>query len=129
MTGSPQVAQTTLPPNPVSVGQARAFVARTLVGRGLGDTDLAELLVSELVTNVVLHAGTDVELRVAASGDQVRVEVSDTSPAMPAIRHFDVEAGTGRGMMLVEALASDWGTDPRPGGKTVWFTLTDPVAV
>ena len=88
----------------------------------------AALLVSELVTNAVLHGRTDV-VRVALEvGDRtVEVAVDDGSPDLPVVVG-DVEPSAlhGRGMLLVERLAEAWGVSPRPGGgggKSVWFRL------
>jgi len=81
--------------------------------------DTIELLISELVTNAVIHARSDVELTISEHGARIRVEVSDTNPQMPAIREPD--AASGRGLRLVDALADRWGTIGRADGKTVWF--------
>lgn len=80
-----------------------------------------QVLVDELVTNVVLHARTDSTLVARVDGWRARVEVSDESTALPQTRHFGVDALTGRGLHLVEALATRWGVQERPGGKMVWF--------
>ncbi|HEX8004233.1 MAG TPA: ATP-binding protein [Mycobacteriales bacterium] len=117
-------ARLALRPVPASAAQARQFVEDVLGGWGC-DTlvDATRLLVSELVTNAVLHARTDVELAVRLVARGVRVEVSDGSPAAPVVRHYEDEAMTGRGLALVEQLAGDWGVDDRPAGKTVWFEM------
>ena len=85
--------------------------------------DVAQLLVSELVTNAVLHAGTTVHLRVEADGSALRIEVTDGAATKPSRRHYSAEAATGRGLGLVEALAAEWGTRSEAGGKTVWCTV------
>lgn len=85
--------------------------------------EIAELLVSELVTNAVLHAGTVVRLRVLGDGARVRIEVSDGINAPPSRRRYSAEAATGRGLGLVEALAAEWGTRSDVAGKTVWCTV------
>lgn len=54
---------------------------------------------------------------------EVWVEVWDSSPMPPRVRHFRADAGTGRGVRLLESLAGRWGIDRTDGGKTVWFTL------
>ena len=94
--------------------------------RGAVDDDVADtamLLTSELVTNVIVHARTpmrlDLDLRVGC----VRVAVVDDAPRTPAIRRAHDARLTGRGMNLVEALARQWGVDPAPPGKKVWFEL------
>ena len=89
--------------------------------------DLAEsvtLLVSEVVTNAVVHASSDVEVLVRLTADAAVVEVTDTSDTAPAPRVADDEDTSGRGMALVDALARSWGVRAAPGGgKTVWFEV------
>jgi PAS domain S-box-containing protein len=87
--------------------------------------DAAELAASELVTNAVLHAHTELTLH-AWCGDELRVEVRDGSPALPVPREYGAEATTGRGMGLVAALTQDHGVTRLPdGGKAVWCVITD----
>ena len=82
------------------------------------------LLVSEMVTNAVLHAGTEVVLRIGHEGTSVRVEVTDGSAAMPGdVRLANDESATGRGMWLVEELADAWGQRSHANGKVVWFEV------
>ena len=108
-----------LPPEAASAGRARCLVADVLAEAGLDElADVAMLLVSETVTNAVLHAATEVELTVVAEAGRLRVEVHDGSSVLPGIRHYDDEATTGRGVGLVEMLAVSWGVEPRPDGKT-----------
>ena len=117
--------QTTLDPAAISAREARRFVMDALHRLALESyADAATLLVSELVTNAVLHAGGPVTLRVLARSSLLRVEVEDESAAIPVQRHFGAEAATGRGLLLVEAMAHEWGTTSTPtGGKVVWFEL------
>jgi anti-sigma regulatory factor (Ser/Thr protein kinase) len=87
----------------------------------------AELIVSELVGNVVLHVGGDVELAVEVRDSEVLVEVSDSSPLSPHLRVFSRTSSTGRGMRLVHSLSAEHGVRARAsaaGGKTVWARLT-----
>ncbi len=86
-------------------------------------SEIAQLLVSEVVTNALLHAGTDMELRTTAAASGVRIEVHDGSGLAPTQRHYGDEAATGRGLGLVESLASAWGIEPTGSGKAVWFEL------
>lgn len=113
-------------------GLARAAVRRWLDGWGVGGdaADVAELLLSELVTNAVRHArrppGRLVTVGVELSpGRLLRVEVADASEAPPRARETPgPEDEGGRGLLLVESLAAAWGTYPRRHvGKAVWFTL------
>lgn len=82
-----------------------------------------ELLVSELVSNAILHARGDVRMAIRRWGDALRVEVTDLSPQRPAPRDRLMERVNGRGLHLVELLADDWGVEELPGerpGKVVW---------
>ena len=82
------------------------------------------LLTSELVTNAIRHeTGETVTLAVTCSGDQLRVEVHDTSCFVPVPVDAAPDAETGRGLMLVESLSAEWGCYPTPAGKAVYFTL------
>lgn len=113
-----------LEPERSNVSLARRFVMDAVHRLGRERfADIAELLTSELVTNAVLHAGTTVTLRVLEDEDGLRVEVTDQSAGAPQRRRYSAEAATGRGLGLVEALASAWGTSTGSPGKTVWFTL------
>lgn len=115
-----------LAPDPANVPRARSQVMVALREAGvLEDTvDTAGLLLSELVTNAVLHARTPIEVNVTLSGEVVRVEVSDSNSRLPIQRLSDDEATTGRGIELVELLASSSGASRIDGaGKVVWFTL------
>ncbi|MFF9126563.1 SpoIIE family protein phosphatase [Streptomyces sp. NPDC014889] len=87
--------------------------------------DDAQLLLSEVVTNALVHADSDVDLRVRRYPHHLRVEVRDSDPH-PAINvgsPGEDQAEGGRGMMIVSALASAWGNSPSGRGKTVWFEL------
>ena len=84
----------------------------------------AELLVSELVGNVVLHVGGSVEVLAVAGDDEVVVEVADESTVVPQLRVFSRTSSTGRGMRLVHSLAVEHGVRPSGGGKTVWVRVT-----
>ena len=104
---------------------ARRFVREALEMWNLDDlTDTVMLLVSELVTNAVVHAGSDVEVLVRLTGETACVEVTDSSEMAPVPRAARLEDQSGRGLALVEAMARRWGVRPRPGGgKTVWFEV------
>jgi anti-sigma regulatory factor (Ser/Thr protein kinase) len=88
------------------------------------------LLVSEVVTNAVLHGRSDVLLVVEDRGDSAYVSVSDTSPMPLRVHNFAVESATGRGLRLVDQLAQRWGVDAATSGqgKAVWFEVGEPSA-
>jgi anti-sigma regulatory factor (Ser/Thr protein kinase) len=118
-----------LPPAAESVPVARRFARDQLRGSSC-DTEIAALLVSEVVTNAVLHGRSDVLLVVEDRGDLAYVSVSDRSPMPPRVHNFAVESATGRGLRLVDQLAQRWGVDPAPSGlgKVVWFEVGEPSA-
>ncbi|WP_431783569.1 SpoIIE family protein phosphatase [Streptomyces chumphonensis] len=105
-------------------GRARALVRARLDGWGHGDLGAtAELLVSELVTNAVQHAGTaGVEVRLVR-GDALLCEVTDEDPALPQLLSARPDSAAGRGLRVVSRLATRWGTSRTGRGKTVWFEL------
>jgi len=78
------------------------------------------IVVSELVTNAAEHGEPPIRLRLSASSAGLRVEVADTSNIQPRVGPVDPSSPSGRGLQLVDALSSGWGTDPTPDGKTVW---------
>jgi PAS domain S-box-containing protein len=114
-----------LDPVPGSARRAREFVNDVLEEAGQPDfADSTTLLVSELVTNAILHARTSIEVAVAATTATVYVGVSDTSEQLPARRDYGTRATTGRGLALVDLIAARHGTETHDdGSKTVWFEL------
>lgn len=111
-------------PEPRAAGAARHFVFDQLCEHVTEEVaETAMLLTSELVTNVIVHARTPMMLHVDLTDDAIRVAVVDAAPRSPAIRRAHDARLTGRGMNLVEALATHWGVDPDPPGKKVWFEL------
>jgi anti-sigma regulatory factor (Ser/Thr protein kinase) len=112
-------------PEPDAPAAARRLVADALFERGrngefLGD---AEVVVSELATNAVVHAKSLFSLAVRFEDSTVRISVGDGSPVPPIVRDAGPTAGFGRGMRLVDTLCSDWGVDLAGGGKVVWAEL------
>lgn len=112
-------------PHPECVAQVRDWVTQTLSREGLDElAETAELLASEVVTNAIVHASTEIELETRWETERVRVTVSDADLHLPSVAALDVEATSGRGMHMVDLLAHDWGVYMQPKGKTVWFDLT-----
>jgi anti-sigma regulatory factor (Ser/Thr protein kinase) len=86
--------------------------------------DSAQLLTSELVTNAVVHAGTDVQVIMEVEGDRLHIEVIDLTQRPPVIRYAPYDdLQTGRGLTLLDTVASSWGVEPLEQGKSVWFDL------
>lgn len=113
-----------LPATARSVTEARRFVINALKRWGHGElADTAALLTSEVVTNAVLHARTPVDVVVRQLRDGVAVEVSDGSPVRPRGRRTTPQSTNGRGMALLDRLATTWDVKVRSNGKTVRFTL------
>ncbi|WP_149829056.1 ATP-binding protein [Streptomyces tailanensis] len=85
--------------------------------------ETVELLASEVIANAVLYTDAPCDVSVTRAGECLRVEVTDTDASLPST----VEAGpndeSGRGLLLVNALADAWGTQPEPTGKTTWFEI------
>lgn len=107
---------------------ARHWVMRAIAGAGVGgaSNQVIELLTGELVSNAVVHgpAGEPVRVAVRVDGPVVRVAVSDRGGGTPRVRHAEPTAPSGRGMALVEALSTVWGSARMPdGGTTVWFEV------
>jgi len=81
------------------------------------------LLVSELVGNSIRHGDSDIYVVISLLPEAVRVEVEDRSPRPPVRRPHDDDGESGRGLGIVDALASAWGVEPVAAGKVVWFEL------
>ncbi|MFP5370481.1 MAG: ATP-binding protein [Actinomycetes bacterium] len=122
---APGLIDVLLPGVPSSIAAARHAVADLLNGpHRVPDVvvDDVLLLVSELVTNAVLHAGTHTRVTASVRPGRVVVAVGDGDPHhAPAVAARGSEATNGRGLMLVDALATDWGIDLRKRWKVVWF--------
>jgi anti-sigma regulatory factor (Ser/Thr protein kinase) len=114
--------QVDLHPDAQSPRVARAFV-REHVPDVIDLRDNAELLASELVTNAVLHAHSEMTLGVVSRDSSVLIAVSDHSPLVPAERRASLVAEHGRGITLVAAIAQTWGVTAQPGGKIIWCLI------
>ncbi|MGZ4595771.1 MAG: ATP-binding SpoIIE family protein phosphatase [Actinomycetes bacterium] len=125
-TGPPSDLEMVLFPGPRAAAQARREV-RQLCTPGVPDEILDDLIliVSELVANAACDgASSQVELHVDLGPDSVRLGVSDTKAGRPVLSRVDAHETNGRGLMLVETLASSWGVEERPPGKQVWARLS-----
>jgi len=110
---------------PSSPGRVRRFVRRALAADVPADRlETAVLLASELASNAVLHARTDFEVRITVTPRILRLALSDESSRPPLPVNVDADATSGRGLRLLEGLASRWGSEAHPAGKSVWFELT-----
>jgi len=128
---SGQVASFDLPADGLAPAQARRSVEQLLLTRWYvrdqGFVDDVLLLTSELVTNAVRHGGSAVTLHVALGSDVIEIAVEDGSALLPtqptALADNPYREG-GRGLLIVSALASEWGIQAKPsGGKRVWARL------
>jgi PAS domain S-box-containing protein len=124
MTRFPLRAHRSFAPEAKSVSRARAFTRRTLEGWGAGElVDSASLIVSELVTNAVVHTGTPTRLALWLQGHELCVEVEDRHPgrALPITAQVAPEtAEHGRGLLITTSLSSTWGVEYTPTSKRVW---------
>lgn len=115
-----------------SVGAARALLAEVLDGFADGTgarpevADAALLMVSELVTNAVLHSRGLLRLEITAQDGVLHVGVVDDAPGPPTPRDPAPDAVGGRGLRIVDALAQEWGFTRGAGSKTVWFRVALP---
>ena len=110
-----------LAPVPESAARARAFVERTLRRWGCrAFIEEARVVVTELASNAVRHAGTDVCIEVELLDDRLRIAVADHAEGELVLRTVDPRDLGGRGLQLVDELSERWGVDRHPGEKSVW---------
>jgi hypothetical protein len=116
----------TLPPDAASAGEARRLLRDALSGEPDDSVDAAQVAVSEIVTNALVHAGTPMRLRVLLGRPSgLRVELGDGSPHLPHRRDYSAVASTGRGLHVVGEVADRWGAYPSGDGKVVWFEIAE----
>ncbi|MFD7094988.1 SpoIIE family protein phosphatase [Streptomyces xanthophaeus] len=116
------------PGDPDAPAAARHLIRAAVAAWGAADrVDEIELAADELMTNALVHTegGGAVSLRLTAEG-RIRIEVEDSSSALPQRREAGDWAVSGRGLLLVDQLADDWGVEPRGGGKRVWCEFAAP---
>lgn len=116
-----------LPPQPQAVAEARELTRAALTSWGLQPLlDPATLVVSELVTNALTHARSEMTLELRWGEGLLRISVTDASPDSPERQDADPGAEGGRGMHMVTELASGWGIEHLPSGKRVWAEIAIP---
>jgi anti-sigma regulatory factor (Ser/Thr protein kinase) len=114
--------------DPRSIRLARGFLAA--IARELDlpteTVSIAELALSEIVTNAVIHGEAPIRVHVDATASRLEVSVSDASPAQPRADETRLDATGGRGLAIVAAVAGDWGCEPDPDGpgKRIWFSVS-----
>jgi anti-sigma regulatory factor (Ser/Thr protein kinase) len=114
-----------------AVRKARRVVESVLAawGEDTAGAQVAVLLTSEVVTNAIVHASPHaidrrVGLSVTGDDELARVEVTDGFGALPLARGPEISRTSGRGIMLLDLLATRWGVTPVGEGKTVWFEVS-----
>ena len=116
--------ETQFPSMDSSPASARAFLRAALQTWKLdGFGEVTELLTNELVANVVRHVDAPMTVRAICLPDRIRIEVDDPSTDPPRVMHPDEQTIRGRGIFLVDRLATDWGAEVHDDGKTVWFEI------
>lgn len=114
-----------LAPQAASVSLARRSVKAAITDLPAETAGRLELIVSELVTNCVLHAGTPFRITIQSTDGHVYGEISDTGTGLPTMRSPNGHQTHGHGLGIVARLAAEWGVlnPPAGPGKTVWFRL------
>jgi hypothetical protein len=118
-------ASATFEPVATAPREARRFAHEVVDRWGVSTAaDDVTLIVSELVANAILHAGSPSTVRLSHRPSVVRVEVSDGEPtSIPSLRRFSPTATSGRGLRMVAAVAAGWGAYPIAGGKVIWADI------
>jgi hypothetical protein len=112
------------PPLVRAVVEARSLSERTMREWALtGLEEPVTAIIAELVANAVLHAGTDLTLRLSCANSRIRIEVDDQDPRPPVMAEPAGLQEGGRGMVIVALYSTAWGFVPRLGGKTVWAEI------
>jgi hypothetical protein len=120
----PPTARARIVPDRDAPGHARTAVQEFCEHQGVGgDRETAQLVASELVTNAVVHAGTAIDLTLRLMSPVLHIAVRDGGPGRPKIADVDESSESGRGLLLVDALAASWGTFFPDSGKIVWATV------
>jgi anti-sigma regulatory factor (Ser/Thr protein kinase) len=114
----------TFPASTASIAEARNQVA-DYVGTGsfAALCEDVRLMVSELVTNAIVHASSGCQVTVGWGGEVLRIDVADRSDAPPELQPQTLTEANGRGLFIVQSLATRWGVERTGSGKSVWFEL------
>ncbi|WP_436759030.1 ATP-binding protein [Streptosporangium sp. V21-05] len=116
-----------LPADPEAVGVVRRLAREVLVGWGISTmTENVTMVVSELVSNAVVHGQAPITLSLHRHGRIVCGEVTDHSAVWSAPLPAGPDSEHGRGLAIVAAYADRWGVESAPQGKTVWFVCVEP---
>jgi anti-sigma regulatory factor (Ser/Thr protein kinase) len=120
-----QRTRITLQREPSEAGHARRQVAQACEGLARDVVEIAQLLTTELVTNAIDHGAGEITLDITRASQDLRVDVSDAAPGRPQAAAATPDQTRGRGMLIVESLASSWGITPPSDSrrKSVWFKL------
>jgi two-component sensor histidine kinase len=112
-------------PDASSLREGRRFVAETLQDWQVDEAFIEPVLIvaNELVANAIVHARSAPLLSLAETGSDLMVRVADNSPREPVPRAATMNEAGGRGLLMVEALADQWGFDAHASGKVVWVTF------
>jgi anti-sigma regulatory factor (Ser/Thr protein kinase) len=109
---------------PESVAMARRFALEVLRGAPAEMLETVGLMVSELASNCVRHAGSRFDLSIILTAGELRVEATDRGGGEPCLRSPEPTDPTGRGLFIVDTLAAAWGVEYRDAsGKMVWFAI------
>lgn len=120
----PRIATMRCGPDAREVALSRRFVVDHCVEwRRQGVAESAAIVVSELVTNALVHVRAACELTLELRGDVLRIEVADHARLEPAVQDATLNREHGRGLLLVSLLCTAWGSEPRDDGKSVWAEL------
>ncbi|MDA8313549.1 MAG: ATP-binding protein [Actinomycetota bacterium] len=121
--GQPAPRRLRMAGDAASVRDARRFVEDAMAASPSDVRDIAVLLAGEVVTNAVVHGGGWFCLEVDAAPDRLRVQVTDSGAGLPRVLKMNGEREHGRGMAIVDAIATMWGTEQLGTHKVVWFEL------
>ncbi len=117
------LGQWQLPALAQAVRQARADVEEALGYVDVSQREHIVLVASELVTNAVMHAATDISVIVEQWQNAIRIIVEDASSVLPTLSEVSFDADRGRGLHIVEQLCDMWGVEETTSGKKVWASF------